>query len=244
MAKLKLNQIIAIGKGVKGDAEKAFTQAYKDAQTYPRLSGLVRTYKPTDDEGDKLPSEGTRLQLRADEIIHDVSTALTRWFDVELTNAVGNQNARADVVLPGLALSNLPVSFLLSMEKKLVDLHTFVLKLPVLPADEEWEWSEAHNAYTTSAETTRSKKVPRNHVKAEATEKHQAQVEVFTEDVIVGRWTTTKLSGALPQTRVNQLLARVTALQEAVKIARETANSTEVDDQHVGVRIFDYLFAA
>ena len=47
-------------------------------------------------------------------------------------------------------------------------------------------------------QTLRTKKVPRNHVKAEATEKHPAQVEVYYEDVAVGYWTTVKFSGALP----------------------------------------------
>jgi hypothetical protein len=35
-------------------------------------------------------------------------------------------------------------------------------------------------------------------VKAEATEKHPAQVEVYHEDVVVGQWKTVKFSGALP----------------------------------------------
>jgi len=40
------------------------------------------------------------------------------------------------------------------------------------------------------------------------------------------------------------LLARVEKLQEAVKFAREEANSIEVEDQKVGATFFDYLFGA
>lgn len=69
--------------------------------------------------------------------------------------------------------------------------------------------------------TVRTKKVPRNHVKAEATDKHPAQVDVYYEDVPVGYWTTVKFSGALPARRVNELLDRVEKLQQAVKFARE-----------------------
>lgn len=243
MANLKLNQVIAIGKGRKADAEKAITKAYHDIQANPRLSGVTKSYRPTAEDGEQLPSEGTRLQLHANEVIAQFATAVTSWLDIELTNAVGNQIARGTVTVPNLTLADLPVSLLLSLEKKLVDVRTFVSKLPVLPADEDWTWSDAHGAYITSSETTRSKKVPRNHVKAEATEKHPAQVEVFTEDVIVGRWTTTKLSGALPQARVDVLLKRVTELQDAVKIARESANSTEVTEQVIGTKIFDWILA-
>ena len=91
--------------------------------------------------------------------------------------------------------------------------------------------------------TNRTKKVPRNHVKAEATEKHPAQVEVYYEDIPVGYWTTVKFSGALPAKRVSTLLERVEKLQQAVKFAREEANNAEAVDKHVGDRVFGYLFA-
>jgi hypothetical protein len=91
-------------------------------------------------------------------------------------------------------------------------------------------------------QTIKTKKIPRNHVKAEATEKHPAQVEVYYEDVVVGTWRTIKFSGALPASRVNELLNRVEKLQEAVKFAREEANNLEVTEPKVGAKVFQYLF--
>jgi len=73
---------------------------------------------------------------------------------------------------------------------------------------------------TVPTQTVRTKKIPKNWVKAEATDKHPAQVEIFHEDVIVGTWTTIKFSGAVPSMRVNELLTRVDRLVEAVKFAR------------------------
>ena len=81
-------------------------------------------------------------------------------------------------------LRDVPVSYLLFLEKQLVDLHTFVKKLPVLDAAESWTIDPSADCWRTEAvRTMRTKKVPRNHVKAEATEKHPAQVEVYYEDV-------------------------------------------------------------
>jgi hypothetical protein len=77
---------------------------------------------------------------------------------------------------------------------------------------------------------------------SEATKEHPAQVQVYMEDVPVGDWTTVKFSGALPATRVREILGRVTALQEAVKFAREEANGAEVADQRAGEAVFRYLF--
>lgn len=135
-----------------------------------------------------------------------------------------------------------PVSYLLFLEKQLVDLHTFIRKLPVLDASESWNLDPSSDAWKTEpVRTIRTKKVPRNHVKAEATEKHPAQVDVYYEDVPVGYWTTVKFSGALPARRVNELLERVEKLQNAVKFAREEANSAEVTDQRVGDAVLGYL---
>ena len=245
VAQTQLNQIVALEKGVKSRAHADFTAAHHQLQKTALLSGISRTYKPKDDEGEQLPPESTRVQVRVDEVMADVRQALTRLFDVILTKDVANGVAKADITVDGTTIATeVPVTYLLFLEKQLTDLLTFVTKLPVLDAAESWSFDEATDAYATApTQTTRSKKVPRNHVKAEATEKHPAQVEMYFEDVLVGYWTTVKYSGALPQARINELKSRVVKLAEAVKVAREKANSTEVTDQKIGERVFDYLFA-
>lgn len=123
-------------------------------------------------------------------------------------------------------------------------MQTFVRKLPALDPAQSWEYNAAADAYATPpVQTTKTKKVYRNHVKAEATEKHPAQVDVYTEDVIIGYWRTTNYSGALPAARIKQLIERVEALLAAVKMAREEANAIEVEDVKVGKKVFAYLFA-
>ena len=244
MAQAQLNQIIALEKGVKSRTHADVTAAHHQLQKAALLSGISRTYKPKDEEGEQLPPESTRVQVRAAEVLKDVQVALTRLFDVTLTKDTGNCVAKADIVVDGTVLAaEVPVTYLLFLEKQLTDLHTFVGKLPVLDPADTWAYDEASDAYATApTQTTRSKKVPRNHVKAEATDKHPAQVEMYFEDVLVGYWTTMKFSGALPQARVNELKARVVKLAEAVKVARESANSTPVTDQKIGDRILGYLF--
>jgi len=245
VAQTQLNQIVALEKGVKSRSYADFTAAHHQLQKAPMLSGISRTYKPKDDEGEQLPPESTRVQVRTTEVFKEAQVALTRLFDVTLTKDVANGTAKANIVVDGTTLAaDVPVTYLLFLEKQLNDLLTFVNKLPVLDAAETWSYDEATDAYATApTQTTRSKKVPRNHVKAEATEKHPAQVEMYFEDVLVGYWTTVKFSGALPQARVNELKVRVVTLSEAVKIAREEANSTVVTEKKIGDKIFGYLFA-
>ncbi len=184
------------------------------------------------------------MQVKAEDVLRTTAVTLTRLFDVTATKDWANRTAAADIVVDGtILLPQVPVPYLLFLEKQLTDLHTFVRKLPVLDASEAWSLDPSTDSWKTDAvRTIRTKKVPRNHVKAEATDKHPAQVEVYYEDVPVGYWTTVKFSGALPARRVNELLDRVEKLQQAVKYAREEANGVEVTDQRVGDAVFGYLF--
>jgi hypothetical protein len=240
----KLNQIIAVEKGVKARSYSDLTEAHHLLQKHTLLSGISRTYRPRDEEGEQLPPESTKVQSKAQDIIRQTVEILTRLFDVTATKDWANCKAKADIVVDGQTLlKDVPATYLLFLEKQLTDLHTFIKKLPILDAAETWTFDASADCWATEpVQTLRTKKVPRNHVKAEATEKHPAQVEVYYEDVTVGFWRTIKYSGALPAQRVNELLARIEKLQQAVKFAREEANSLEVEDQKVGETIFKYLF--
>lgn len=242
----KLNQIIAVEKGVKSTVSREVTDSYHQLQKATLLTGISRTYTPRDDEGDKLPAEYTKVQVNAMDVVRQSAARLTELFDITATKDCTNQVAVADVVVDGKTLvSKVPVTYLLFLEKQLTDLHTLIKKLPLLDGSEDWHMDEAQGCYATEpVQTTRTKKIPRNHVKAEATEKHPAQVEVFYEDVIVGNWRTVKLSGAVPAPTVAVLLGRVEKLQAAVKFAREEANETTAVEKKVGDAIFQYLLGS
>ena len=242
----RLNQVIAVEKSVKSKSFQDLTEAHHNVQKAALLSGISRTYQPKDEEGDTFPPESTKVQVRAEDVLARTAAALTRLFDVTATKDYANCEARADVALPDgtVLIRQAPVTYLLFLEKQLVDLATFVKKLPVLDAAEDWSRDPVSDAWKTPAvQTNRSKKVFRNHVKAEATERHPAQVEVYTEDVTAGHWTTVKFSGALPAARGGQGAERVEAVHHAVKFAREEANGLEVTDVRIGEAVFGYLFA-
>lgn len=241
----QLNQLVAIEKGVKAKAARTLTDAYHTIQKTPLLSGISRVYSPKDDDGDALPSESTLVQVNVNDVIAGVREDLVRLFDVTASKDATNAVARADVELyDRVILHDVSVPTLLFLEKQLVDLRTFVSKLPTLDPSESWTPDPNTGVYVTPPTgTTKTKKIPKNWVKAEATDKHPAQVEIFHEDVVVGYWSTTKFSGALPATRVSLLLARIDDLANAVKMARESANSTPVIDKKIGAEVLDFLFA-
>lgn len=241
----RLNQIIAVEKTVKADASRVVTDAYHLVQKAPLLAGLTRTYRPRDDEGEHLPGESVRVQVAVPDVVTDVKAALTRLFDLTSAKDTTNQRAFADIVVNDTTVAaNVPVSTLLFLEKQLVDLSTFVKRLPTLDPAEKWTESADPGVWVAEdRKTTRSKKVPRNHVKAKATDKHPEQVEVFHEDVIVGDWTTRIFSGAIPATTQRQWVTRIAELSEAVKRAREEANLINVTETPIGAAVLGYVFA-
>jgi len=239
----KLCQLIAVANGKKSRAQKHITAAHQLLQKEKLLNGISRTYRPKDDEGDRLPPERRDVQVRVVEVARDTCKAMNDMFNLVATVDRGNTLAASDIVVDGdVIVSHVPVTHLLFLEKQLVDLHTFVSKLPTLDAGERWSYSQTASAFATEpSENTRTQKVLKNHVKAEATKEHPAQVEVFTEDVVVGYWSTSKFSGAIPEETRRDMLSRVEKLQDAVKHAREKANSTEVED-YADSGILDYIF--
>src|SRR5258708_21846559 len=121
----KLNQIIAIEKGTKSRSLQELTEAHHALQKPALLSGISRTYRPKDEEGEQLPSEATKVQIKSEEIIRKTSETLTKLFDVVATKDWANCQAKANVIVEGQKLlSDVPATYLLFLEKQLVDLHT------------------------------------------------------------------------------------------------------------------------
>lgn len=240
----KLNQIIAVTAGKKSQSQKALTEIHHQLQKANFLEGIARTYKSKDEEGERFPAEHKHVQLKVKDAVDKISEHLIELFDAVATQDWGNCIAKADVKVDSVVVvQQAPVTYLLFLEKQLVDIHTFIEKLPTLDPAETWKYNQDVDCYQSEAyETVKTKKVLKNHVKYEATKEHPAQVETYSEDIIVGFWTTLKFNGSLPAKEKNMLLDRVRKLQEAVKCAREEANSVEIQVKKIGADVFTYIF--
>jgi hypothetical protein len=240
----KLNQIIAIEKGVKTNAYRELTDLHKGLKKGSALQGIQKTYRPKEEEGETLPPEAVLVQTKVREQLRTIAEIMTRYFDITATKDSANTQAKSDVMLDGKAfLTGVPAPYLLFLEKQLKDLHDVVRELPLLDPAETWAYDPNTGVYRTPVTTThRTKKLPRVLVKYEATEEHPAQTEVYQEDITVGYWDKVAFSGAIPADLQKQLLERIRILQQAVKFAREEANNMKVEDVKVGEQVFKYLF--
>jgi hypothetical protein len=246
MQMTQLNQIIAVEKGVRKNLDDTITRLYHQVQNEQPFSGITRTYKPKAEDGDQLPAERTNVQVKAEALLTEAMGVFERLIDVVATKDNTNCFAKADIVLENgtMLAADVPVTTLLYLEKQFTDVRTLITKLPVLDPSKEWSFDEAVAVYRTEpVQTTRTKKVLRNHVKSEATDKFPAQVETYTEDEIIGNWDTMHFSGALPQTKVNTLLAHADEVLTAIKFAREKANVIEVAEKKIGRELTAYILS-
>jgi hypothetical protein len=238
-----LSQIIAIEKGAKEKATSALSTARALFGNKGHFSGLSRSYTPYDEEGERLPPESTKIHFTAELVLAETKIALTHMLDTVATKDYTNCHAKADIVVDGVViLAAVPATYILFLEKQLVEIASFIKAIPTLDISEEWHYDKAQDAWATGVtETIRSKKVMRNNVLAAATQYHPAQVQPYTEDIPAGRWKTIKYSGAMQLAEVNEMALRVEKLQKAVKFAREEANRSKVEEQYIGEQLLKFI---
>jgi hypothetical protein len=245
----KLNKFVAVSKGTKQTQQRHVTDAYQRLQQVGMFNGQERTYEPSEQDGETLPPESTRVQTTVTDQFGIVRKALAQVFDATATVDYGNQVAQADVVVSNgdgqtTLMRGAPTTFLLQLEKYLTDLYTVVRHAPLLDPATNWEADTTSGLYKSDREVkNRTAKRLMAKTLAPATDKHPAQVESFTVDTKIGEYTTTRFSGAMTRTRQQELLDRIDEVRRAVKFAREEANDTEVEEVKVGDTILNHIFA-
>jgi len=239
----KLNQVIAIEKGVKSRVYGRLSELNKVLQKPGLFNGFSKQYEKRDEEGEDLPPERQRVQMTVSNVLMDVAGQVSELLNVTAQKDWTNTRAFGRVMDGDHVLFEAPVTYLLFLEKQLADLRTLIGELPVLDEAEDWA-KDANSGLSRTGEqrTHRTKKVQKPIVLYHATPEHPAQTQLVSEDVIVGYWKLTKLSGAMAKPERDRLLARVETLFKAVKQAREEANSVDViEPPAIGDVMFDYL---
>ena len=248
MAKTKrLSEIIAVEKGIKNRVNTATSELYKVLLKTEKFSGYQKTYVAKNEDGDSIPPERKEVELRAEDVLLQDAKLYTELVDVILTKDMGNRVASADVEVNGTALlSNVPATTLLYLEKLLLDVRSFVERLPVLDAGSIWTYDANARLYRSEpSATNRTKKVEKALVLYDAVVRDgvgiPAQTKTTSEDITIGTYTKVEQCGAMPLPRKEKILARVDELLISVRQARTRANTVEVEQSKIGQVLFDYL---
>lgn len=239
-----LHELIAVEPELRNAAGQAVANAVRLLQGQDNFLGQTRKYHPLEDGGETYPDEVKNLRMTVSQVIEDLSKVYSNFLDVTVSKEVTNAATTATIKIDGTAvLENLPAPALLNLEARLTELRPVIEAIPVLDQTEVWEQEQDSDVWRTSERVTyKTKKVPRNHVKAEATKEHPAQVEMFYEDVRVGIYLSILSSGCVTIAQKKAIIERLDNLLLAVKTARQRANSIEASIVHPASAIFGYIF--
>lgn len=239
----QLHELIAVEPELKDKATKTRAELTKSLAHAPNFLGEVRTYQPLEESGESYPDEVTNITSSVMDVVNEFSDVYGNWMDVSIQKEITNTVTSADVVIDGKTLfESLPSTALLNLEARLAELKAFYSTLPVLDMTENWHKSDANDVWVSDPRITyKARKVLRNHVKAEATKEHPAQVDVYAEDVRIGEWTKVVMSSAITSKQKKEILFRIDGLLLAVKKARQRANTVEARTPDIADVVFSYI---
>lgn len=240
----KLHEILA----VESTTEKAYQQGVEQVNNQLKnkeklYGGRIRTLQMFNkNETNKVEMEAIEAK---DKIVEPLSATIpgtlnylavltAEHFNVLFQKEATNQNATADIILPGgtVVAKEVPVTFLLGMETRLLELRNRVLvEIPTLDPAHVWTQdiqsgpnifkSEEINDMKTSKEITYP-------IKAPATQHHPAQVDTVSKELNIGAYKSFLFSGKISSAKKAELILNIDRLLKAVKQARQRANSEDL----------------
>ena len=238
-----LNQAVAVRKGIQARVHEATTELHKTLDKAVLFNGFAKKFQPLDESGERFPDENQNVQMTASEVVKQIAKSMVELLDVEATVDATNALATASIVVEGVVVADkVPATTLLFLEKQLQLFRSDLRNIPELDPAERWDRDVNTNLFVTKPqETRRTQKVQKAIVLYPATPEHPAQTQLISEDVTVGQWTMVKVSGAMPKPEKAALVEKADKLIDAVKSAREKANTQEVLKMEVGSKLFDFL---
>jgi hypothetical protein len=241
---MKLSQVLAKEAMTKQQGFRTFTEIYHAFGKPSSFVGMTRTYSPSEEGGEALPTERQNVQQSGERLLQLLGETFGDITDLEATKNAANMGATADVMLSGeVLLSKVPATTLLFLEGQLKKILDELKKLPVLDPAYEWELDASTGLHRTAEpiEKIRTQKRAKAIVLHPPTKEHPAQTQLVQEDVPVGKWAETMHSGAVTAVRRRELLVRCTALINAIAAARSQANQVDAPQQYVGKELMDWL---
>jgi hypothetical protein len=246
----KLHEVLAVETDLQGTAEKVRTECVNTFTKKANLFGGGNRVLKMFSEDRKNEEDGGRvdqpLNTTVDDKLNYIIEAQVKYFDCLAQKESTNQVAKADLVLDGVVVAkDLPATLLLGLESRLKAVRGVFETIPTLDPNVNWELAdEQGKGVWKSAEpevTRREEKVMKPVVLYPATDKHPAQVKESVENQTVGLYYTMKFSGMITPAKKSNYLERIDTLIQAVKQARQRANSTEVVNTPIGQQLFDYI---
>ena len=250
-----LHQHLAALNELEAQDRKVTEETGKVWGKHEIFDGFVRVLHMNDDprkHEEKGAGESRELTTTVITRLAYETDFIAKNLDAQLQREVANTLAKADVVLPDgtIVLRDLPVTALMYFEKYWTRKRQVYDGIPTIDTTKRWERNDqaALEGVLRTVEPEKANRTEKQKVvitKAEATEKHPAQVELHDKDVVVGYYEKDFQTGKMTPAQKHALLAFVDGLILAFRKAKAVANETAVDPAaQVGKHITDAMLAA
>jgi len=249
-----LHEILAVEADAQGVANRIIPETihtFKEKSTHFTASFRSLELFGEETDASKAAELAEAQELQMVSTVHDklqyTLDQIGRYYDIVLQKETTNQHAVADVIAPDgtVIAEDLPATFLLGLETKLKTLRTVYEAIPTLAPGIEWQLdaTQGKNVYRQKNPEVRAKtaKTFKHQVLVAPTDKHPAQIEKWEESITIGTYTKKSWSSMLTTSEKSDLLGRIDVLIQAVKQARQRANSVEVKQVTVAQSLFDFI---
>ena len=247
----KLHELLAVEQGLGETANRITKDTVRNLSGRAAIfKGMTKTHTMFAEESQHMvqAQENLEVQSTVDEQLSFLNNNLAAYWDVSLQKEAANQSAVADIIIDGTVISsNVPSITLLGLEKKLTSLLAVYNAIPTLDAAVAWEIDPNYakpGVFRTKYATERQQSATTRDFKeiSPATQHHKAQIAEVEKTEVVGKYTITDFSGAVPSVVKAEKLAKLTILIQAVKQARQRANGTEVDTSRtIGADLLNFI---
>lgn len=246
----KLHELLAVmtdletvAKKTRDEALHTFTKKQQHFRGTDKFLTMFAEERKQEEDGQRVVEP---LTTTVNEKLDYIKESQSKWYDALFQMETTNQSAVADLIIHGeLLATNVPATFLLGMEGRLKALRVVFEGIPTQDPSFEWipDEDSGKNIFVTKTPITSQKqeKVSKFITVAEATKEHPAQVIKETENKVVGIFTTKYWTGTISPGKKSKYLEKIDNLIQAVKQARQRANSTEVEKVKIGNKLLDYI---
>ena len=244
----KLHELLAVEKELEDAARKILRECGITFSKKEHLfKGRMRQTQIFDAD---IPAPADIVEVVTETVggkIRYVAPYIERTIDASLQKELTNQSATGTIEIDGRTFSDLPATFLLGLEKRLVMLRDTLNYMPTLPPGRDYvqdETSERREIYKSKfpLETYKTAKSFKPVVLYEATKEHPAQVEKVPVTSNIGMFTDVEMHGSITPAEKSAILGRIDKLIRATKKARSRANMEKVSKKTIGKELLTYLF--
>ncbi len=247
---VKLHELLAVDQNLKGQAQKCRLELQNTLEKKRHLFEEKRkTMTPLKEGAEPEIREQSDIQTTVRKEIAWLATIWQKALDASFAIDIANTQAKSDIVLDNgdILSKDVPATALLQLEKRVKEVIEFIKTVPTLdPAKGFTEDPDREKGIYKAREVTKpsTQKVQQPLVLAPATDKHAAQVQLITQDVVVGHIQELEWSALITPALKSDLLANAEEVLRAVTKARSRANGQEIDvtTNKIGKVLLDYVF--